>query len=250
MYLMYVDESGDPGNNTLQTRYFCLSAIVVHESEWRNFIDRLVSFRKTMRDVYNLPLRGELHAVEMIRKNRFEIPKHNRLAILRNYLDELAKINTISITNVVVDKQGKPEDYDVFSSAWRSLFQRFENTLVHGNFPGGYKRSFGTVYSDATSGKKLTQLVRKMSVHNPVPNKYGSGYRNIPIHRVIEDPSERDSQTSLGVQSCDVCAYFLHQKLDPNTYIKKKSARNYFDRLDPVLNKNASTVHSQGIVML
>lgn len=250
MYIMYVDESGDPGNNILQTRYFCLSAIVVHESEWRQFIERLVYFRRTMRGVYGLPLRSELHAVEMIRKNKFGIAKHSRLAILRNHLDELAKMNTISVTNIVVDKKGKPPGYDVFSSAWRTLFQRFENTLTHGNFPGGYKRSFGTVYTDATSGKKLTQLVRKMSVYNPVPNRYGGGYRNIPIHRVIEDPSERDSQISLGIQSCDVCAYFLHQQLGPNAYIKKKSARNYFNRLDPVLNKNASSANPQGIVML
>lgn len=44
------------------------------------------------------------------------------------FLDELAKL------------AGKPADYDVFQSAWATLFQRFENTLVNGNFPWGFQR--------------------------------------------------------------------------------------------------------------
>ena len=69
---------------------------------------------------------------KLLRHSEFSIDKHKRLAILRNYLDEIAKMNFISLTNVVVDKRGKPADYDIFSSAWRTLFQRFENTLGSG----------------------------------------------------------------------------------------------------------------------
>ena len=206
---MYVDESGDSGNNVVQSRYFCLSGIVVHESQWRNLIDRLVRFRKTMKLVYGLPVRAEIHSVEFIRRNEFNIKKHERLAILRNALDEIGKLHFISLTNIVIDKQGKPPDFDVFGVAWRTLFQRFENTLVNGNFPGGYRRSFGQVFTDATSGKRLQQIMRKMSVYNPIPNRYGGGYRDIPIIRIIEDPSERDSASSLPIQACDVSAYFL-----------------------------------------
>lgn len=248
--MMYVDESGDPGNNTAQTDFFCLSGIVVHESEWHQFIERLVLFRRVMRDVYGLPLRSEIHSAEFLRKNEFNIKKHQRLAVLRNYLDELAKLQSISITNIVVDKRNKAEDFDIFSSAWRTLFQRFENTLTHGNFPGGYKRSFGVVYTDATSGRKLQNLMRKMSAYNPIPNRWGGGYRNMPIHRIIEDPSERDSKASLPIQTCDVVAYFLLQKLSPNSYVKNKSASNYFDRLTPVLNTRASARNPQGIVFI
>ncbi len=250
MYLMYVDESGDPGNNTAQTRYFCLSSIVVHESAWRQFIDSNIQFRRTMRDVYGLPLRVEIHSVDLIRKQQFHIEKFKRLAILRNYLDEMAKLNSISVINIVVDKQGKSLDFDIFGAAWRTLFQRFENTLAHGNFPGGYRRSFGTVYTDATSGKRLSKIMRKMASYNPIPNRLGTGYRNIPILRIIEDPSERKSEASLPIQACDVIAYFLHQKLKPNSYIRQRRAQNYFDRLDPVLNKHASISDPQGVVRI
>jgi len=203
-----------------------------------------------MRSVYGLPLRAEIHSVEMLRKQQFDIAKHDRLAILRNYLDELAKMNSISITNIVINKSGKPQTYDIFATAWSTLFQRFENTLTHGNFPGGYKRSFGTVFTDATAGKRLTQIMRKMSAYNPIPHRGGLGYRNIPILRIIEDPSERNSVASLPIQACDVVAYFLHQKFRPNSYVRKRHAVNYFDRLAPVLNTNASGRHPQGIVVL
>jgi len=203
-----------------------------------------------MKDVYGLPVRSEIHAVKFLRHSNFAIEKHKRLAILRNYLDELSKLNFLSLTNIVVDKRGKPAAYDVFASAWRTLFQRFENTLTHGNFPGGYKHAYGTIFTDATNGEKLTGIMRKMSVHNPIPNRQGGGFRNIPILRVIEDPSSRDSENSLPIQSCDVVAYFLHQSLKPNSYVKKTGAQKYFQRLDPVLNKHASIANPLGIVML
>jgi hypothetical protein len=250
MYLMYVDESGDTGLEGSPSRYFVLSGIVVHEKSWRNFIDRLIAFRKTLKSIYGLGIRTEIHASEYIRKQIDNLPKHDRLAILRNTIDELAKMPDISITNVIVDKQGKAADYDVFQKAWGVLFQRFENTLFYGNFPSGYRDDFGMLLSDATAGQKLTQMVRRMAVYNPIPSSYGLESRNIPIKKIIEDPHFKDSRTSLPIQMADVCAYFLHQKYAPNGYIKKKSAQNYFDRLLPVLNVHASRSNQMGIVQI
>jgi Protein of unknown function (DUF3800) len=250
MYLMYVDESGDTGLVGSPSRYFTLSGIVVHEKSWRTFIDRLIAFRKTLKSVYGLGVRTEIHASEYIRKPIDGLSKYDRLAILRNTLDELAKMPEISVTNIVVDKQGKAPDYDVFQKAWGVLFQRFENTLFYGNFPGHYRDEFGMVLSDATAGQKLTQMVRRMAVYNPIPSSYGYESRNIPIRKIIEDPHFKDSRSSLPIQMADVCAYFLHQRFAPNSYIKKKAAHNYFDRLQPVLNLKASTSNAMGIVQI
>lgn len=162
---MYVDESGDSGLIGSPTRYFMLSGIVVHESKWRAFLKTLITFKKTQRAVNGLPVRGEIHASEFINTRAFGLDKHIRLAILRNLIDELAKLSYISITNVVVDKQGKLPAYDVFNTAWGVLFQRFENTLVHGNFPGAFRDDHGMVITDATAGKKLSRLVRKDGCH-------------------------------------------------------------------------------------
>lgn len=252
MYLMYVDESGDSGLVGSPTSYFALSGIVVHERRWRQFVEALLAFKKKMRAVHGLPIRTEIHASEFINSRVHGLEKHVRLAILRNALDELAKTPDISITNIIVSKAGKPADYDVFGAAWRTLFQRFENTLNHSNFPGGFREDFGVVFTDATAGKNLQRIVRKMAVYNPIPNdaQHGQGYRNLPITKIIEDPHGQDSAESLGVQMADVCAYFLHQRYRPNSYVRRQRARLYFDRLRPVLNTRASRFNALGIVEL
>jgi len=257
MYLMYVDESGDTGLQSSPTSYFVLSGLVIHESRWREFVNQLIAFRKTMRSVYGLPLRTEIHAAEFINRRIHAVggqalKRYDRLAILRNTLDELSKIDYISITNVVIDKVGRSPPYDVFDSAWSTLFQRFENTMIHGNFPGGFKNDHGMVITDATAGTKLLRMVRKMAVFNPVPHdpRYGTGSRNIPIVKIIEDPYGKDSAETLPIQMCDVTAYFLHQLFKPNAYVRREKAQTYFDRLLPILNTRASRGNRFGIVRL
>jgi len=249
---MYVDESGDTGLLQSPTRYFVLSGVVVHETHWREFLERLIAFRRVLRSAYGLPVRSEIHAAEFINSRVFGLERHIRLAILRNTLDELAKLTFLSITNIVVDKYGKRPDYDVFNFAWGTLFQRFENTLTHGNFPLGRRDDYGMVITDATSGTKLARLVRRMAVHNYIPNdgRYGVGARNIPIRRVIEDPYGKDSKETLPIQMADVVAYFLHQRLRPNSYVRRQKAQLYFDRLEPILNKRATRFDRLGIVGL
>jgi hypothetical protein len=249
-----VDESGDTGLQASSTSYFSLSGIVVHESRWRDFLSQILTLRKTLRSIYALPLRAEIHAAEFIGSRiraigGKDIRRYDRLAILRNTLDELAKMDFISITNVIVDKATKPPDYDVFDAAWGTLFQRFENTMTHGNFPGAFKRSYGIVITDATSGRRLAQKVRKMTVINYVPSRFG-GSRNIPIARLIEDPHGKNSEDTLPIQMSDVVTYFLHQRFKPNAYIRRQRAERYFDRLEPVLNKHARPSDPLGIVVL
>src|SRR2546425_7406636 len=76
MYIMYVDESGDTGLINSPTRYFALSGIVVHESRWRDFINALIAFRKTLRTMHGLPIRAEIHASELINHRPFNLQKH------------------------------------------------------------------------------------------------------------------------------------------------------------------------------
>lgn len=225
--------------------------MTVHESRWRDLLNHLVAFRRTMKAVHGLPLRTEIHASEYIRSPPVVgMAKHVRLAILRQHLDELAKIPYISMTHVVVDKQGKSAGYNVFEAGWQALIQRFENTINYGNFPGAHKADKGMIISDNTDGERLRRLTRKMGVHNPIPSMLGGAARNMPMLRVIEDPHSKNSADSYFIQACDVAAYFLQQKQAPCSYVRSKSARHYFNRLSPVLNTRASQSNGFGIVYL
>lgn len=259
MYLIYVDESGDVGLTNSPTRFFVLSGLVVHELRWRSTFEAIVAFRRDLRQRYGLKLRDEIHAHAFIHRpaELARIPKSLRVRILRDVIDFQASMSDVSVLNVVVDKSGKSAGYNVFDNAWMVFLQRFHNTLSYRNFPGPRNpQDLGMLIADQTDEVRLRKLVRRLRRYNPVPHdqqyaqRNAPGYRQLLMDLIVEDPVTRDSKHSYFVQLADVNAFFLYQKMAPNTYLKKKGAQNYFNRLDPVLCKVASRTHPQGIVML
>ncbi len=250
---MYVDESGDIGLDNSPSRFFILTGLVVHELRWQANLDQIVGFRRRMRIVYGLKLREELHASHFINKpgDLRRIKRNERLGIIRALATELSTMQDINLINVVVDKQGKPPDFDVFGKAWQALIQRFENTIRNGNFPGpANPAEKGLIFPDRTDDKKLRLLLRKMRHYNPIPSKFGyGGYRQMPLSHIVEDPNFKDSRDSYFIQAVDLAAYLLQQQLAPNSYMKKVGGQNYFSRLDPVLCKVAGSA-PYGIVRI
>lgn len=255
MYLMYVDESGDTGTQSSPTPKFILSGLVFHELRWNPLFDDLIDFRRQLRVTTGFKLRDEIHAQAMVNgrkgKNR-QLPRHVRLHILKQCLEWVASKADIRIVTVCVDKSNKTDPGSVFSLAWETLIQRFENTLSHRNFTGpANPDDRGMLIPDNTNGELLNRIVRRMRRYNPISNNlgmYASGYRNLPLNHIIEDPFTKDSADSLFLQMIDVVAYFAFQMYRPNPYVKKKGARNYYSLLDPVLLKVASRAHPLGIV--
>jgi hypothetical protein len=260
MYIMYVDESGDTGmpfnptsGQTTPSRYFVLSALVIHESYWLETLDWMVAFRRRMNKNYGLKMRHEIHASHFINKPGplVVIPRNDRLSILRHFIEEMANHKHFNFFNIVVDKQGKNQSLDVFEFAWKVLIQRFETTLTHGHFNGSNNTSdWGMIFPDQTDVKRLKLLLRKLRRYNPIPSKVNGLSINLPIRLITEDPNFRSSDDSYFIQAADTVAYFLNQSLSPNAYIRKRGAHRYFSRLDPVLCDHVSNKGIKGVVML
>jgi len=253
MYLMYVDECGDSGFQNSPTQYYVLSGVIVHELRWKIYLDQIIEFRRRMKSKYGLYLREEIHASRLINNpgKLITIRRNDRLSILRLFANNLAEMRDLSIINVVVDKKGKNENYDVFENGWIALIQRFENTISHCNFNGpSNPDERGMIIPDNSDKKKLTQLVRKMRRYNPIPSKsqYSMGYRNIALSNTIEDPYFKDSVDSYFIQAADLIAYLLFQYKNPNGFMKRSAGYKYFLRLDPILCKVATSKNPFGIV--
>lgn len=252
MYLMYVDESGDVGLNKSPTKYFVLSAIVVHELRWRETLRSLVEFRRFLRDSKRLKLRDEIHCTELINKpgELKRIKRNDRLDIIKKCIDWLNNQNEINIFSVVVNKQNRTDD--IFELAWNALTMRFENTIRYNNFSGPRNPDDrGIILSDNTEGEKLRKLIRKMRHFNVIPNRkdiYSDGSRNVKLEYVIEDPIFRDSKNSFLHQMNDVLAYCVRQRYEPNAYMRKKGGTNFYKRLDNVVVKKVSSKNDFGIV--
>lgn len=257
MFLMYVDECGDKGMSHESSRYFILSGLVVHESKWLSLGLVLSDALKDIYRKYSLDSRLELHAKAMLgrsEKGYSDIGKHDRLLLLRDVMKTEANLGEyMRIVNVVVDKSGKSYGYDVFTNAWDAIINRFENTIRARNFPADnpLNREHGMLIVDETDENPLRAHVRKMRHNNVLPSSIypGTSYQRNLVS-VIEDPLHKKSQDSIFIQLCDVNAYFLKQKIDPNTTIVKHKARYLFDILEPVLLKQASRTDRMGIVRL
>lgn len=244
MYIKYVDESGDVGITGSPTKYYILSAIIVHESKWLDLLNDLIAFRRKLKAQKGLMMKEEIHASEFVSKRgklKRPISPSNRLDILRLCLEWLASVNYINIISVRVDKS---KNSDPFTTAWTALLQRFENTLKYQNFPTpAFKHDSGIIVADDTDVKKLTALLRKMRRFNAIPHMgavFTGGSRNLPLQHVLKDPICRASKSSYFLQMVDVVAYFAKQYHDPNKYIKKKSAKNWYGKLTPVINQRAT----------
>ncbi len=235
-----------------------LSGLVVHELLWADTLARLIQFRRHIKDAFGLNMTEEIHAGAMISraggklgKNASELKKHLRLAIIRHFADALARIEDISVINVVCDKFHRHSKDEIFELTWKAMFQRFENTLRYGNFPGPRRSDErGIIFADNTDGTKLRTYLRKMRRYNPVPNRYTGGTRNIPVKMLIEDPNLRDSQHSYFIQAVDCVAFLLKQFVIPNGYMKKKGGNAYFKRLEPILCKVAAPRDPYGVVRI
>jgi hypothetical protein len=251
MYLMYIDESGDVGQINSSNRYFILSALIIHESNWFSHLEDLNDFRTHLKRTYGLLKNEEIHAAVFANgrpKLKNNIPHFQRINILFECLNWLSKRKDLSIITVRNDKN-RPTT-DIFYFTWQTMIQRFENTLQRNNFihptPIDNKEQFfrdqrGIIFSDNTDGGKLRKILRKMRHINYVPSMFGGAARDIPIEVIIEDEIMRDSRYSYIHQMADVVAYFAKQVHEPNNFFKKHALQNAYGRLMPVINPYATS---------
>ena len=256
MYLMYVDESGDCGALPRSPcRYFALAGLVVHELRWQYCMQEIGNFRRRMKARFGLLMREEVHAANMISRPGalVRIPRNARLTILRSFADQLARLPDLSLIPVVVDKAGKPDDYDVFETAWKTLIQSFEDALSSRNLAGlANPDERGMLFPDHTDERKLTRPLRKMRHFNPAADRqsHGTGHGNLAISKVIEDPSYRRSEHSYFIQAADLAAFLLYQRFAPSAYMREKGGGNYFGRLDSIVCKAVAKEGPQGVILI
>ncbi len=100
---------------------------------------------------------------------------------------------------------------------------------------------------EVTDSLKLMALQRKMRIYNPTPSHFSEPY-NAPIDNVIEDTFSRSSYHSYFLQSVDLVAHLLYRKEYPKGSLKKFGIEHLFEKLEPILLKQASRSDEFGIV--
>lgn len=194
MHLVYVDDSKD--NHTA-----CFSALVVPGDQWLKSLDRLIGFRRELRQLEGVPLRMELHTTDWLGgKGQFvrHLAKPDRARLYNCFLSAVTMLPGIQLIQAAVPV--REEDRG---------FERLLNR-IHVNMH--YAGSHAVIISD--EGKNYDKLLRKMRRHNYIPSQFGlwapgQPARNITVTRILEDIVYRDSKHSLFIQAADACVYAL-----------------------------------------
>jgi hypothetical protein len=220
MYLMYVDESGDPGIHQYGSPHFILSGLVISQNDWFTVLQRLKAFRKSIKEKYGLNQRVEIHANELIRINKLrqysKIHKTNRINILKDYCGQIPILfDTGKIINVCLKKEEYQSTSDIQITAWNRLIQRYDTYLKK------EVKDKGIIIADDMDGKKIIELMRKMRIYNPITSHYSGSPYNAPTDSIIEDLFRRPSHHSYFIQTVDVVAHLLYRKEFPKGSLKK-----------------------------
>lgn len=201
MFIVYIDDSGDE-------KVRCYSALIIHESVWRSSKAQLLDFRRALKKTDGIFITKELHATEFVagrgRIANDTVTKARRCEIFAETLRHIASLPKVKLVNAVGPR-----------SSERVLFERLITRL---NRTIAEWRSHALIVHD--EGKDYSYLVRRMSIYNPVPSRYGHWpdgqvYKNMPVDRVIEEIIYRDSKKSSFIQMADFCAYALFRSEYP-----------------------------------
>lgn len=254
MYIVYVDESGDPGMAPGGTPFYVVSGLIVHESDWNETFQHFLDLRRSISLVYGLPQRIHFHATEIVNGHgpyhhtQSGLSDANRLQLYLEILQFLGQLTSLRVLNIFVrkDRLTDPQT-NVFELAWSRFIQRFHNFLDHGGTKG--PQEFGLVFTDRTHDDELRRLLRRMRAFNYVPSQYGgSPSRRILVSRVLDDPIPRTSDHSYYIQMADLIAFALARRDYPRPGLSPYQFETFFSQLDPILLTEASKYDRQGIV--
>jgi hypothetical protein len=247
MYIAYVDESGDDGHNIAITRRLTLSGIILADSNWKIFLEKVKVFRTELKRDFGLTLKADFRATDLWNNSgdfrELSLSYADRARIFRRTAEFLRSSQELAILTVSIDK-GSPQlqsTVKIGETAWTMFLQRYENWLLA-------RQEFGIVVSDEGHDKMLRLLSRKMRVYNPIPSHYG-GYYEVPVVKIIEDPFSRHSQYSYFVQLADISAYLARLRHDHTSRQARWGIHKLYKVIKPRYILEASRKDNYGFVI-
>lgn len=272
----YVDESYDD-------TCFCLSAIGIRHTEWRECLSRVRQHRMILKQDHGIFLRKEIHAHEFVsgrgRISEQELGKYRRTQIFEGLLRLVAQLPNVMVINVCLGCTGRANPQ---MDAWNRLLNRIERCMLGmeerelplrrelvATLPRdlshsarrqidarlNHYRPRAVVIADEGREPEITRTLRQMHTFNPVPSRLGTWddgrkSRNIPLERVIEDPVFKSSHQSYFLQLADCVAFsLLKSEVLATPNVKRYAIHRMFsNQLSGVCLRSASRSDPLGIV--
>jgi hypothetical protein len=258
--LYYIDESYDD-------RFFCLSALGVKLSSWKEAFERVERYRTELRGYLGVPIEAEIHARDLVRgRGRLSdrlVTKWSRSKILFELLSLAASLPDVHVVNVCADRQEKREPE---LGAWRrmlnalnglceqaalgqSLLQRsmaadrpeapahehVENLVESLMDKTPPRTTRAILIADPSREAQVSRVTKKFSVREMIQGEFELWREDvmghIPLTQSIEGVYFQKSARSHFIQLVDCIAYALLKKQAPaSRQIKKYGIDKAFDK--------------------
>lgn len=222
MLLAYFDDSGEQG-------VFLLSAVVVEEDAWLNFLDAWTDYRRWLRDHFGLRMFRtaggrkpvELHATEIAtgwgQWKGLSVGLPGRLRAYRAGLRLIGRFAKVFAVAWLPDRPLTPSQEAITEGpavdCWRVSLERL---ATYSSRSAGAQRVM--TFADTGYEEQFRKVLRKMRRHHRVGSIYGGTLSaNAPM--LLDDPVVRDSKHSPFVQMADLCAYAALREIRPTARV-------------------------------
>jgi hypothetical protein len=213
VFFAYVDESGNAGMRG-GSRTYVLGCVLVEAPRWPDTFDRLIAFRRWLRDAFGVPVRAEIKANYLLQNTgpfaSLGISEGARFRIYRQAMRLQPKLDLRTFA-VVIDKSQLANAHPGRSApdvAWEYLLQRLERFTTKGG-------THVSIVHDEGIGDQIRKWARKARRAGSAGSIYGTGVLRLPFSRLIDDPVSRDSTQSYYIQLADLSAYAAFRRLHP-----------------------------------
>lgn len=208
MHLIYLDESGDPGQRNSPTQHYVLAGFSLPASEWHQVNERFTLFREWASQHHGLDRAREIHAAEFLGAANMHcgLARSTRLLIMRKLLGMLTLCPELRFFGWIDPK----EKGDPLERTGHRCLCDLENWVKAGYF-GGSNGLF---------------LIHDQMTRQP------KSWRRPENTVIIERPMAIDSRTSNLLQAADLIAYLLKQSRSPNRYLKEQGAQHLIRKLN------------------
>lgn len=213
MLLSYFDESGDQGRERGSATY-TLGGVLLDAERWPEVFERVLDFRRSLRDRYGLLLRHEVKATYLIRGGGdlkdLGLSPDQRREIWEAHFRLLSTLATdVRVFGVVIAKERLRVWRNPRDLAWEFALQRLRSVTE------GEDQTV-MILHDEGDDLAIRQMIRKARRLSTPGSAFGSGYLgNMPLKRIVDDGIARNSSSSYLVQMADLVAYAAFRTVIP-----------------------------------
>lgn len=246
MYIVFLDESGQPGgfdkekNKLLDnvSKYFTLGGFMIEA-------DDILQIERQMRDIkikYNLNPSHEIkwHTTYSKIGLTFEQYKNMKLEIIKIISEYKA-----SVIGIVVDKEEcyKNKDYindanDLYAVALHLLMERYSMEIKHKHSSEKETMKPVMMIADSRQSMNSKKLDKELQIAYLRARNMGTHFNKFP--NFCEGIIFVDSDNFTGVQLADFCAGAIHRK-----YEQKDDT--FFNELIPAIASKKDNIYGAGI---